>query len=423
VAYSFRHSEGFQTVRIVVHDYSGHPFQVQLSRELARRGHAVLHLFSESFQTPKGPLEKRPHDPPSFEVEGIPLGEPFAKYHNFARRWRQEIRYGKKAARRIADYRPDLVLSGNTPLDAQRIIQSTARAQGAKFVFWLQDIYSTGIRTCLHKRGYPFANLAGRWYARIEGQILRASDAVVVISPDFRPALDRWDVMPGRIHTIPNWAPCDELRGCPQDNAWSREHGLAGKFVFLYSGTLGMKHNPRLLVNLAEAMRDRPDVVVAVVSQGDNADWIRAEARARQLRNLRSFPLQPYARLPEVLSAASVLVALLDADAGAFSVPSKVLSYLCAGRPLLLSLPPNNLAARIVADNYAGLVSPADKPAALISAAWRLYRDSDLRAQCGANAVEWARTSFDIERIAARFGEVFDSARLADTPAREYSIQ
>ncbi len=173
-----------------------------------------------------------------------------------------------------------------------------------------------------------------------------------------------------------------------------------------------MKHNPRLLVDLAEAMGGYPEVVVAVVSEGVYADWIRAEASAQGLRNLKSLPLQAYERMPEVLSAASVLVALLDSDAGAFSVPSKVLSYLCAARPLLLSVPAQNLAARIVSDNNAGLVASADKPAAMIAAAWRFYRDAGLRAQCGANAVAWARTNFAIEPIAARFNQAFESAGL-----------
>ena len=43
-------------MRILVHDYSGHPFQVQLSRELSRRGHDVTHSFSEVYVSGKGHL-------------------------------------------------------------------------------------------------------------------------------------------------------------------------------------------------------------------------------------------------------------------------------------------------------------------------------------------------------------------------------
>ena len=51
-------------MHLLIHDYSGHPFQVQLSRALARRGHRVTHLYNASNPTtPKGGLARRGDDP------------------------------------------------------------------------------------------------------------------------------------------------------------------------------------------------------------------------------------------------------------------------------------------------------------------------------------------------------------------------
>ena len=50
-------------MKILVHDYAGHPFQVQLSRELASRGHTVRHAYAGGLQTPRGELQKRESDP------------------------------------------------------------------------------------------------------------------------------------------------------------------------------------------------------------------------------------------------------------------------------------------------------------------------------------------------------------------------
>jgi colanic acid biosynthesis glycosyl transferase WcaI len=405
-------------MRIVVHDYSGHPFQVQLSRELASLGHEVLHLYSASFQTPKGGVQPRAGDPPSFTVEGICLAGRFSKYDHFIRRRRQEIRYGKLAARRIAIFRPDIVLSANTPLDAQRLIQKAARVSGARFVFWLQDIYSAGISECLRKKKFPLASFVGGWYRRVERDLLRRSDAIVAISADFAQTLETWGIDPGRIHTIENWAPWGELLPCAQDNFWSRLHALAGKFVFLYSGTIGMKHNPTLLLDLGEAMRNDPDIAVVVISEGVGADWLRDQARLRGLHNLHCLPLQPYEVLSEIFSTGSVLIALLDESAGEFSVPSKVLSYMCVGRPLLLSVPERNAAARMVRDHAAGVVVPPGDSAAFLGAAHQLYRDRRLREMFGANAHACARTSFDIQPIARRFAQVCASTSQARPAVR-----
>ena len=82
------------TMRIIVHDYVGHPFQVQLSRELAGRGHDVLHLYCGSFVTPRGELERRDDDPPGFHVRGIALSAVIPKT-NFVRRFRLEAEYAR----------------------------------------------------------------------------------------------------------------------------------------------------------------------------------------------------------------------------------------------------------------------------------------------------------------------------------------
>ncbi|HYF47138.1 MAG TPA: hypothetical protein VD926_13065, partial [Acidimicrobiales bacterium] len=111
---------------ILLHDYSGHPFQVQLSRELAGRGHDVCHVHCPSYATGKGSLQRRPDDPPGLRIEEVDLGEPFDKYH-FRRRWAQERRYGRLFVELAADERPDVLVSCNVPLFAQQEIHAWAR--------------------------------------------------------------------------------------------------------------------------------------------------------------------------------------------------------------------------------------------------------------------------------------------------------
>ncbi len=116
-------------------------------------------------------------------------------------------------------------------------------------------------------------------------------------------------------------------------NDWSRRHGLHDKFVFLYTGTLGMKHNPELLLGLAEKYRSHENVRIVVISEGIGAEWLAAKQKEKQLANLVLLPYQDFHALPEVLATGDILCAVLEEDAGVFSVPSKVLTYLCAARP------------------------------------------------------------------------------------------
>lgn len=392
-------------MRLIVHDYPGHAFPIQLSRALAGRGHEVLHLHFADFQSPKGPLAPRPEDPPTLAIEALDIGEPFAK-HSLPRRWRQEIAYGRLAAARIAAFRPDWTLS-NGALDPQREIRRATQSAGGRYALWLQDFYGIAIDAILRRRFPGPGHLAGGWFRLLERRLLRASDAVVCITPDFLPTLESMGVERERCHVIPNWAPLPEIPSLPRDNAFARQHGLTGRTVFLYSGTMGFKHNPALLTALARAF---PEALVVVASEGAGADWLRERKGAENLDNLRLLPFQPHERFPEMLASADVLVAMIEPEAGAYSVPSKVLSYLCAGRAILLSAPGDNLAARIVAKAHAGVIlQPTTEETEIGRVAGKLLEADQRFGKAGR---QYAVRAFDIEKITDTFEAVFNPQSL-----------
>jgi hypothetical protein len=149
---------------------------------------------------------------------------------------------------------------------------------------------------------------------------------------------------------IENWAVLEEMPQLPRENNWSRSQEFERRPILLYSGTLGMKHRPDLLYLLAEQLKDECTVVIIT-------DGIGQECPEKMsLKNLRILPFQPYEILPEVLASADVLLATLDIDAGKFAVPSKILTYMCAGRPILFAGPRENLCAAIIQRSGGGLV-------------------------------------------------------------------
>ena len=169
---------------------------------------------------------------------------------------------------------------------------------------------------------------------------------------------------------------------------------------------MGMKHNPDLVLQLTLHFQHRDDVRVVVVSQGLGADWLTEKKAEHGLDTLIVLGYQPFDVLPDVLAAADVLLAVLEPEAGAFSVPSKVLTYLCAERAVLLAVPPENLAARIVARIEAGSIVPPTDAAAFVEAAAALLTNPQQRHLMGRNARAYAEKTFDIHAIADSFEEV-----------------
>jgi colanic acid biosynthesis glycosyl transferase WcaI len=401
------HGQRVTPMRVLVHDYAGHPFQVQLSRELARRGHEVLHLHCGSLKTGKGAVKSKTDDVRRFRVDAVHLSGEFERYSPW-RRLLQERAYGTQVAEQLRSFRAEIVLSANTPLIAQRILRSASERIASKFIFWQQDILGLGIKRVLGRRHPVIGRLVGNRFLDLERSLLRSSDAIVAISADFLPVLAALGIAAGKTHVIENWAPIEELPVRPRDNEWARAHGLVNKRVVLYSGTLGLKHDPALISRLAEHFHGEPDIAVVVVSEGMGAEWLSQRRTEQGLANILMVGYQPYERLPDVFGSADVLLAILEADAGVFSVPSKVLSYLCAGRPLLAAIPLENLAARLIRESGAGLVAEPSDVEGFLAAAGSLLAEQGLRRDFGARARHHAEVNFDIHRITDQFEAVFD---------------
>lgn len=389
-------------MRIFVNEFSGHPFQIQLSRELARRGHKVEHVyFSGNTSTPKGAVESK--NDPNLKIAGLNIRGKFQK-HSLRSRRAADMEYGRLVAEAVREFKPDTVLSSNMPPDGQKILLKETKKQDARFVYWLQDVYGLAVRFVLARRVKFLARAGGAYYEFLEKKLLHQADSVVCISDSFVDYVKKWGIQESKIHLIENWSPLDEIVPTPKDNAWARENGVADKFCFMYSGTLGMKHRPELLLGLAKHLASKQQRATLIVNAaGAGAEWLRQQTRDIDPNVFRLQPFQPYERLSEVMGAADVLITLLDSDAGKFAVPSKTLSYLCAARPILMAAPAENQAAKIIQSAKAGLVVSPDSSPGFISVAQGFMDQPDQRVAHANQARAYAELNFNIGYIADRF--------------------
>ena len=398
-------------MKIVLHDFSGHPFQIQLSRELVRRGHTVHHLYSLNIVGAKGNLVKTADDPDLLQIEGISIGHDINRY-NFIKRLRDESLYGRALSRRVAEIKPDLLIASNTPLDSLFTLYSTCKRYDIQFVFWLQDILGIAAKNVLSKKLGVIGSLIGSYYTFREARILRSSDHVVAISPDFKSTLSTWNIPDNKLSIIHNWAPLNEIPALARDNEWSTEHQLNTKKVALYSGALGLKHNPQLLLDLAIHMQKyEPDQQLIVISEGHGADWLLQQQQTLNLSSLTLLPFQPFELLPEILASADVVLGILEPEAGEFCVPSKVLSYMCVARPIVLAALKRNLASQLLINNNCGLVSDPKNSKEFVSIVTQLLHNPTKSHEMASNARAFAEYNFDIDNIGNAFEDIIHSLK------------
>lgn len=399
-------------MRLNVHDYSGHPFQAQLSRYLARQGHEIVHTYAAQYVTGRGRLTSTPDDPAGLSFHGITADAPMVKYSPMGRA-RFEVSYAAAWQQWLERESFDLVVNCNVPMLALSKMRRHLERRRMPWVLWHQDIYSMAM-AAEAARTLPRAvadRVAAR-LARMEAAQVASADAVVSISDAFTEKYAEWRVCdPHTQFVVPNWAPLDELVPSPRDNAWAARHDLpAAPVRLVYAGTLGRKHNPRLLVDLLDGCLARGvDTNLLVISEGVGADLLREIAGHRP--EVRILGYQPAEDLSAVLGSADVLVALLEPDAARFSVPSKVLSYLSAGRPIVALVPADNPAASDVRAAGGCAVEPSaagvERASSWIASVGRDRAELTGHARA---AREFAERRFDIEDIGARFESIFAAA-------------
>ncbi|WP_332666020.1 glycosyltransferase family 4 protein [Aeromicrobium sp.] len=399
-------------MKLILHDFSGHPFQAELSRKLAAVGHQVEHVSCDQYVSGKGHLEVQPDDSPTLSFTGNMIDLPFQKYAPLGR-LRFELAYGKAWIQQLKLAQTDVVIACNLPLISMYRFARYAKRARLPYVMWHQDIYSAGLADELRRRlPRPFASLGARVFERMEAFCARNASHVVAIGEAFRDVYPGWKVAPANVSVIPNWAPLDKVR--PADRANRRSADLFDDAVTLrlvYAGTLGRKHNPELLVDVLQGVLDLDvSAAMAVISEGEGADDLKALARSRNVP-LRVLPFQPAEDLPDVLGSADVLVALLEPDATKFSIPSKVLSYMAAGRPILGLMPADNPAAVDIVES-GGFVADPTEVGAKGASAWlaKLSSDPTLIAGIGEQTRAQAERKFDVDKVADDFGVILARA-------------
>ncbi|MFD0005221.1 glycosyltransferase family 4 protein [Streptomyces sp. NPDC127178] len=397
-------------MRILVHDYSGHPFQAQLSRELAYRGHDVVHSTCSAYVSGKGNLA----EDAVVGLRFVTIGDRVVLDKGaYVRRLFKETRLGLELARQVRREKPDVAMLANLPIPTLVVAASALKALRIPWVLWHQDITAVALKSFAAAGVSKLMGVAARVFEQGEKWSARRASAIVVIADSFVRVHREWGTA-AKATVIPNWAPLEEILPVPRANAWSQEHGLTGVRTVLYSGTIGLKHNPVLLVRLAETLREQGERVrLVVVNDGPAVPVIKEDAAARGVE-LTLLPFQPYERLPEVLGAGDVLVVLLTADAGEFSVPSKTLSYLCAGRPVLGLMPADNLAAKLLRRAGSPVFAPEESSLSDAATWVREVLNDPARAESlGKESRALAEREFALEGCASRFEEILRAASRA----------
>lgn len=380
----------------------------ELGTALARRGHDVTVITSLPGYHVQGPLDRyRGKLWLQEEVDGIKVVRTATP--RLPRRLmlgRALWQFGSAAAFSVAGLRvppQDAAIVYSPPLPLGLTAWLLYRLRGIAFILNVQDLFPRSI--------IDLGLLRNRWLIRffelMERFVYRRAPLVTVHSPGNRNHVIAHGGSPERTVVLPNWVDIDFIRPGDRINGFRCEHGLGDRFIASFAGVMGYSQDLDVVLEAAHRLTGHPDVLFLVVGDGVEKPRLEQKARKMGLTNVRFLPMQPRDRYPAVLQASDVCLTTLRASVKTPVVPSKILSIMAAGRPVIAALHPEGDAPKLIASAGCGFSVPPEDPQALAEAVLTLYQSPELREQLGCRGRQYAEAHFSLEHCATLYETLF----------------
>jgi glycosyltransferase involved in cell wall biosynthesis len=261
--------------------------------------------------------------------------------------------------------RPDVIYANTWPIIATGILFLVARLRGIALVISIQDVYPEAL---VVQRRIRDDGLLARFMRWIDGCIARHSAHVIVISERFAEVYrDQRGVPADRVHVIPNWG--DE-RAVTSDSGGAQLRAEMGippdAFLMVYGGNVGVAAGLEGVIQALDNWPlDTPRPYLLVAGAGASLDACRTLAARVAGDHIRFLTPWPTEKTGPVHSAADILVLPTQGAQSMVSVPSKLISYMLSGRPVIAQAIPGSDLARTVEDSRCGWVVEPGSPEVL----------------------------------------------------------
>jgi colanic acid biosynthesis glycosyl transferase WcaI len=241
-----------------------------------------------------------------------------------------------------------------------------------------------------------------RIFQRLESWLYRRADLVTAHSEGNRQYILAHGGRPDRVRVLPNWIDTETITPGERQNGLRAALGWQDRFIVSFAGILGYSQDLESILKCAQFLQDCPEIGFLIVGDGVEKPKLLRMANDMHLNNVVFLPMQPKEKYPEVLAASDVCLATLRPEVKTPVVPSKILSIMAAGRPVLAAMPLNGDGPKLVAETGGGLcVAPGD-PAALAAAVLELYRRPEAGREMGRRGRRYAEDNLSVTAAAQK---------------------
>ena len=293
----------------------------------------------------------------------------------------------------------DLVWGTSPPIFQGFTAWALARLKHKPFLFEVRDLWPA-FAVAVGVLRNPILVKLSEWLERF---LYRRADQVIVNSPGYVQHVQARGAR--HVELVPNGT--DTVMFNPQVDAkpFRQVHGLEGKFVALYAGAHGMSNDLGVILEAANRLRNRKDIILVLLGDGKDKPALQARASQASLDNLLFMAPIPKVEMPLALAAANACIAILKpVEMYRTTYPNKVFDYMAAGKPVILAI--EGAIREVIEQAQAGIPIPPGDPGSMAGAILRLADDPGLASLMGHNGRLYVEAHFDRAALAAKMLEI-----------------
>ncbi len=229
--------------------------------------------------------------------------------------------------------------------------------------------------------------------SRLESFLYRRARVIVTVAQAASEDIIARGVSRYKVRTIPNGVDLDFFTPADRKNGVREAQGWGDRFVALYIGAHGLSQGLEVVLDAAERLKERADLLFVFVGAGARKAALADMAREKGLQNVRFLPAVPKEQMPAHYAAADLcLVPLLKRDVFLTNIPSKMFEIMACARPIVLGAA--GQALQLLNESGGGVAVPPEDSQALAEAVAQWTGDPAAARRCGERGRNYAQAHF-----------------------------
>ena len=254
--------------------------------------------------------------------------------------------------------RPDVIVATSPQFFSALGGWMLAKLRWKPFIFELRDIWPASIVAV----GAMKKSRMIQWLEKLELFLYRHSDAIISVTQSFKTDLIQRGISKEKITVVMNGVELIRYMSCPKNPDLLKKYDLQDKFVVGYIGTHGMAHALHRVLESADQLRNRKDILFLFVGSGAARQVLLQETKQKGLDNVILIPRQSKEMMPQFWSVCDIaLITLKDTPLFASVIPSKIFEAMAMGIPIVLAIPDGE-AADIIRTTKTGITIAPEHP-------------------------------------------------------------